>query len=148
MLQLAKGPFRYEKNPTLVRHHDKALDPKTEQTKYHGLRKRQTATTIVEEIEKAWLDKRAAVKHCQKEMTWPKPKLHIENRSSVQFSSAQDGIYALGKAHMRFTPSLRSFPNVALERVPMLVLLTMALSRPLKEDRWALPLSTPLFSRR
>ena len=38
-----------------------------------------------------------------------------------QFSSAQDGIYALGKAHMRFTPSLRSFPNDALETVPMLV---------------------------
>jgi len=41
--------------------------------------------------------------------------------SSVQFSSVQDGIYALGKAHMRSTPSLKSFPNVALETVPMLV---------------------------
>ena len=30
----------------------------------------------------------------------------------VQFS-------ALGKAHMRFTPPLRSFPNVAFETVPM-----------------------------
>ena len=54
----------------------------------------------------------------------------------VQFSSVQEGMYALGKAHiMRSTPSLRSFPNVALETVPMLVWLTMALSRPLKEDR-------------
>ena len=30
------------------------------------------------------------------------------------FSSVQDGIRALGKGHMRSTPSLRSFPNVAL----------------------------------
>ena len=34
---------------------------------------------------------------------------------SSQFSSVQYGIYALGKAHMRFTPSLRSIPNVAFE---------------------------------
>ena len=34
--------------------------------------------------------------------------------SSVQFSSVQDGTNApLGKTHMRSTPSLRSFPNVA-----------------------------------
>ena len=39
----------------------------------------------------------------------------------VQFSSVQDCIYALGKAHMRSTPSLRSFPNVAFETVPMFV---------------------------
>ena len=64
------------------------------------------------------------------------------------FSSVQDGIYALGKAHMHRTPSLRSFPNIAFKTVPMLVWLTMALSRPLKEDRLALPLSTPLSSRR
>ena len=30
--------------------------------------------------------------------------------SSVQFSSVQDGTHAFGKAHMRSTPSLRSFP--------------------------------------
>ena len=50
---------------------------------------------------------------------------------SVQFSSVQDGIYgiyALGKVHVRSTPSLS-------ETVPMLVCLAMALSRPLKEDR-------------
>ena len=35
--------------------------------------------------------------------------------------------------------------NVAFETVPMLVRLTMALSCPLKEDRLALPLSTPLL---
>ena len=42
---------------------------------------------------------------------------------SVQFSSVQDGIYALGKARMRSAPPLRSFccccccfsPNVAFE---------------------------------
>ena len=51
--------------------------------------------------------------------------------------------YALGKAHMRSTASLRSFPNVAFETVPTFVCLTMALSRPVKEDRLALPLSNP-----
>ena len=68
-----------------------------------------------------------------------------------QFSWVQDGIYALGKTDiiMRSTPSLRRFPNVALRTVPVLVWLPMALSpRPVKEDRWALPLSTPLSSRR
>ena len=40
--------------------------------------------------------------------------------SPVQFSSVHDGMYAFGKAHMRSTPSFRSFPNVALETVPML----------------------------
>ena len=49
---------------------------------------------------------------------------------------------------MRSTPSLSSFPNVAFETVPMFVWLTMALSRPFKGDRLALPLSTPLSSRR
>ena len=44
---------------------------------------------------------------------------------------------------MRSTPSLRSFPNFAFETVPMFVRLTMAFSRPFKEDRplWR-PLST------
>ena len=32
--------------------------------------------------------------------------------------SVQEGIYALRKAHMRSTPSLGSFPNVAFETVP------------------------------
>ena len=58
--------------------------------------------------------------------------------SSVQFSSVQDGIYALGIAHMRSTQSLKSFSNVAFETVPMFVWLTLALSRPFKEDRLAL----------
>ena len=41
---------------------------------------------------------------------------------------------------MRSTPSLRSFPNVAFETVPMFVWLTMALSRPFKEVHLGLPL--------
>ena len=36
-------------------------------------------------------------------------------------SSVQDGMQVLKKAHMHSTPSLRSFPNVAFETVPMLV---------------------------
>ena len=40
---------------------------------------------------------------------------------SIQFNSVQNGIYALGKAHIRSTPSLRSLPNVAFEAVPMFV---------------------------
>ena len=39
----------------------------------------------------------------------------------VMFSAVQDGICALGKAHMRSTPSVRSFPNVAFETVSMFV---------------------------
>ena len=42
-------------------------------------------------------------------------------QSEVQFSSVHDGIYALGKAHMRSTMYLRSFPNVAFEKFPMFV---------------------------
>ena len=45
----------------------------------------------------------------------------LNHASSVQFSSVQDGIYALGKIHTRSTPSLGVFPNVSLETVPMLV---------------------------
>ena len=56
--------------------------------------------------------------------------------------------YALGKAHMRPTPSLGIFPNVAFETVPMFVGLTITLSRPFKEDRRMLPLSASLSSRR
>ena len=57
-----------------------------------------------------------------------------ENKVSVQFSSVQDGIYALGKG-MRSAPSLRRVPNVAFKTVPVFVGLTMAFSRPFKEDR-------------
>ena len=48
---------------------------------------------------------------------------------------------------MRSTPSLRSFPGVAFEMVPVFVWLLMALSCPFKEDHQALPLFTLLSSR-
>ena len=78
----------------------------------------------------------------------PELRLASVQFSSVQFSSVQDAIYALRKAHIRYTPSLGSFLNVFFETVPMLVGLTKALSRPLKEGRRVVPLSTPLSSRR
>ena len=31
---------------------------------------------------------------------------------TLRFSSVQDGIYVLRKAHMHSTPALRSFPNI------------------------------------
>ena len=39
--------------------------------------------------------------------------------------SVQYGIYARGKAQVRSTSSVRRFPNVGLETVPMFVCLTM-----------------------
>ena len=62
-------------------------------------------------------------------------------------SSIQDAIYVLGKAHMRCTLPVRSFPNLAFETVSMLVWLTMALSHHFKEDCRVLPLSTPVSSK-
>ena len=37
-------------------------------------------------------------------------------RTRVSFSSVQDGICALGKAHIRYTPSLTSFPTMPLKQ--------------------------------
>ena len=62
-------------------------------------------------------------------------------------SSVQDAIYVLKKALRCPTPSHRSFHSVAFNTVPMFVWLTIALSRPFKEDHLALPLCTPLSSR-
>ena len=45
---------------------------------------------------------------------------------------------------MRSTPSLRSLQNVTFETVPMFVRLTMAHSRPFKEDRLTRPLYVTL----
>ena len=45
---------------------------------------------------------------------------------------------------MHSTPSLRRFPSVGFEIVPVLVCLTITLLRSLKADRRALPLSTLL----
>ena len=39
----------------------------------------------------------------------------------VQFSSVQDGIYGLGIAHMRSTPSVRRFPYFAFQMIPVFV---------------------------
>ena len=61
--------------------------------------------------------------------------------SSRYYLCTQKSPYLL---HPVFIPSLRSFCNVAFETVPMFVWLTMALSRPLKEDHLAIPLSTSL----
>ena len=45
----------------------------------------------------------------------------IEKRCSAQFRSVQDDICALGKSHMRSTPSLRSSPKVAFQTIPLFV---------------------------
>ena len=47
---------------------------------------------------------------------------------SVQLGSVQDDIYALGKAHMPSSPSLRSFPTVTFEVFTKFVWLATALS--------------------
>ena len=65
---------------------------------------------------------------------------------SVQLGNAatttvQDGSFALGKAHMCCTSSLRSFPNVAFETVLMLVGLMMVLTtHHFKEDCLVIPI--------
>ena len=56
----------------------------------------------------------------------------------VQFSSRR--YQCAQKSPYAFTPSLRSFPNVAFGTVPNSFWFTMAISRPFKEDRLALPL--------
>ena len=61
--------------------------------------------------------------HPQSPNTSPvRPESRFVFRSSqslddVSFSSIQDGIYVLRKAHVRSTPSLRGFPNVAFKTV-------------------------------
>ena len=69
------------------------------------------------------------------------------NFCTAQFSSVQDGMFALGKAHMHSTLSLRSFPNVAFDTVPMLIWLMIAIFHPFNEGRLALPLAMPVSSR-
>ena len=46
---------------------------------------------------------------------------------------------------MRFTLSLRTFPNVAFKTISVVVLLTMALYRPFKKDRLAFPVLIVYF---
>ena len=65
----------------------------------------------------------------------------------VVLGSVKNYIYTLGKALLCSTLYLSSFPSVAFETVPMLVLLITALSHPFKEDCQALPLSRLLSPR-
>ena len=51
----------------------------------------------------------------------PTKRGRFEVSTASQFSSVQDGIYALGNADMRSTQSFRSFPNFAFDTVPMFV---------------------------
>ena len=83
-----------------------------------------------------------ALDQCRAERGWHLICLmHLLNIPTM-FSSVQDGIYVPGKAHIIHSiPSVRSFPSVAFETVPVFVWLMMAPSRPFKEDRLALPLS-------
>ena len=49
-------------------------------------------------------------------------------------SSVQDGVHALGKAHLCSTQSLRNLPSVAFETIPVFTSWTVASSGPSKED--------------
>ena len=60
-------------------------------------------------------------------------------------SLVQDGVHALGKAHLCSTRSLRNVPSVAFETIPVFTSWTAAFSGPSKEDCWAFPLLTPLL---
>ena len=64
----------------------------------------------------------------------------------VQFRSVHFQVVSMHSENPICAPPRLSevSPNVAFETVPMFVWLTMALSRPFKEDRLTLPLSTPL----
>ena len=54
---------------------------------------------------------------------------------AVTHISVQNGIYALGKVHMRTTLSLSSYSNIDFETVPMFIGVTMALPRSVKDWR-------------
>ena len=68
----------------------------------------------------------------------------------VSVSSVQDGIHALENSHMRSTPSVRRFPNVAFKTAPVFVWLMRALSRPFIEAHRAFlfPCHSPPGDRR
>ena len=65
--------------------------------------------------------------------------------TSVEFKMAST---CSGKPKYAPPHLLRCFPSVASDTVPMMVWLKRTLSCPFKEDRWVLPFSTPLSSRR
>ena len=76
-------------------------------------------------------------------------KMHGMGRHPFLFSSVQFKMVSMrSESPKALHPSLRSFPNIPFETVPMFVWLTMALSRNFKKNRLALPLFTPLSSRR
>ena len=56
---------------------------------------------------------------------------------SIQISSVQDAVYALGKAGMRSIPSLKRFPSLSFKTSPMHIWLAMVFSRPFMDDRRA-----------
>ena len=59
------------------------------------------------------------------------PSVSHSRVTSLQFSSIQNGtIYMLGKALVHSTPSVRHFPNIAFETVPVSVCLMIAFSHP------------------
>ena len=62
--------------------------------------------------------------------------LFLKSRCSVQLKIVS--LHSGRKAHMHSTPSLRSFPTVAFEAVPVFIWLMIALSCPFK-GHWALP---------
>ena len=64
-----------------------------------------------------WTTYSSVDKHTQRTINWLWETALASFCDRMQFSSVQDGIYALGKAHMRSNPSFRSFPNTAFETV-------------------------------
>ena len=57
---------------------------------------------------------------------------HRDTSGSLQFTSLQGGICALGKAHMSSIPTFRRLLSVGFERDTVLAGLTMAASRPVR----------------
>ena len=65
--------------------------------------------------------------------------------TSFSFSSVQDGVMAVGKAHTRSVTSLNSLPKIVLEKVAMFVWLNTDHSRLRRVERRPLPFTSPLF---
>ena len=83
-------------------------------------------------------------------MLCPEYRLHFffffEARKKEKSGSLHYGMFALGKARLCSTPCLSSFTSVAIETVPMLVGLAMALPRPFTEESSsASSFNAPLF---
>ena len=77
---------------------------------------KQRTTTIKTATEPAVENNTAARQSLQlREPSATSPFTEPLDSAILRFSSVQDGIYALGKAHMRSAPCLKGFPNVAFE---------------------------------